>query len=75
MTSSITDSNLFIFAYVRNVGSYSEQQLLQHDINSLFDWSTKWELYFNQDKCVRMVFKPHTIFHYYLRQYHYQSGI
>ena len=71
MISSITNYNLFLFAdnakCFRNVDSYSEQQLLQHDTNSLFDWSTEWKLYFNQDKCVHMVFKPpHTIFHYYL---------
>ena len=71
MSSSITNSNLFLFAddakCFRNVDSYSEQQLLQHDINSLLVWSTEWELYFNQDKCVHMVnlIIP-CIFHYYL---------
>ena len=48
------------------VDPHSQQQLLQYDINSLFKWSTEWKLYFNQAKCVHIVFKPHTIFHYHL---------
>ena len=51
MTSSITNANnyLFLFApdakYFKNVNSYSEQQILQQDINSLYNWSIKWHLY------------------------------
>ena len=68
MPSSVTNTNLFLFAddakCFRNVDSFSEQQLLQHDINSLFNLSTEWELYFNQAKCVHMMFKPHKLENY-----------
>ena len=51
MTSSI---NLFLFAddakCFKNIETYSQQQLLQYDINSPFKWSNERKLYLNQAK-------------------------
>ena len=35
----------------RNVGQASDVQILQSDLDALLEWSERWQLPFNQDKC------------------------
>ena len=42
--------------YYRQITSTDDEQLLQRDINSLQEWSVKWELSFNVQKCSAMWF-------------------
>ena len=53
-----SDSNLLMFAddtkLFRPLSTTSSYLELQNDINSLVDWSNKWELKFNSSKCYAM---------------------
>ena len=46
----------------------SDQQLLQHDIDLLLDWSSKSCLCFNPTKCVRISFRAQRNTFYYLNE-------
>ena len=52
------DSFVYLFAddtkLFRRINSDQDRIQLQHDINSLIEWSNKWLLKFHPDKCVSM---------------------
>ena len=55
MPSSAHNSTMALFAddskCFRSINSISDCQLLQTDINSLFDWGMKWDLHYHPSKC------------------------
>ena len=69
--SSIIHSNILLFAddtkCLRNVSSLSDCHSLQDDLVHLSSWCLRWNLQFNETKCVLLRIcsnLPHTLFNY-----------
>ena len=52
---SVVESPQRLFAddtkLYRRVTTLEDHKALQHDLTNIDDWSTKWNLYFNSNKC------------------------
>ena len=61
-----TKDNNFLRLYHYN--NCTDEQLLQHDINLLLDWSSRSYLCFNPIKCVHISFRANRITSYHLNE-------
>ncbi|CAI8024098.1 hypothetical protein GBAR_LOCUS14028, partial [Geodia barretti] len=73
LPSSTKSSNVFLFAddtkCLKKISSQTDCHLLQEDLLCLSNWSQRWNLKFNERKCVLLRFclsTPHILFDYSL---------